>query len=314
MGNSYASEATHEACLEKDIYKIQMLIKQSKDKSVGDVINVRGEQNVTPLMTAATVVGNADLIVFLISKGADLTLIDNSGWTCLHHAAATNDLDIVKILLDNGARPYERNFLGLRPIDYFLDSRSLNIYKDGIKKGTEDLGPSLLVPTYVKHGDELKVEYAWGSSSSSAYIQFYSQSNKCLWKLRPRMGHYKYLPKRQLGSSGNDDDTITSSNNNGDNNNTDNEDIKDGDNNNNSTELIDKNDNNVDSVGSVIFKTDLLKIGKFYRVLLHISASKAIAASAPFKIVDREDAEENDNFDYEFSLGEEGEGEDDDDY
>ena len=33
---------------------------------------------------------------------------------------------------------------------------------------------------------------------------------------------------------------------------------------------------------------------------------KAIAASAPFKIVDREDAEENDNFDYEFSLGEEG--------
>ena len=61
-------------------------------------------------------------------------------------------------------------------------------------------------------------------------------------------------------------------------------------------------------------KTDLLKIGKFYRVLLHISASKAIAASAPFKIVDREDAEENDNFDYEFSLGEEGGGEDDDDY
>ena len=49
--------------------KIQMLIKQSKDKSVGDVINVRGEQNVTPLMTAATVVGNADLIVFLIHFG-----------------------------------------------------------------------------------------------------------------------------------------------------------------------------------------------------------------------------------------------------
>ena len=49
-------------------------------------------------------------------------------------------------------------------------------------------------------------------------------------------------------------------------------------------------------------------------LILHISASKAIAASAPFKIVDREDAEENDNFDYEFSLGEEGEGEDDDDY
>ena len=63
-------------------------------------------------------------------------------------------------------------------------------------------------------------------------------------------------------------------------------------------------------MGNVAFKTDLLEIGKFYRVLLHLSSSKAIAASAPFKVVDCKDAEENENFDYEFSLGEEGEEDD----
>eukprot|EP00943_MAST-04B_sp_MAST-4B-sp1_P003795 g3795.t1 len=298
MGNSHISEVTHEACLAKDIYKIQMLIKQAKDTSIGNILNVRGDQNMTPLMTAATVVGNADLVVYLLSKGADVNLIDNQGWTCLHHAAAAADLDVVKILLDNGARPFERNVLGLRPIDYFLDSRSLNIYKDAIKKGTEDLGPSLLVPTYVKHGDELKVEYAWGSSSSSAYIQFYAQSNKCLWKLRPRMGHYKYLPKRQhLTNTDTDTSGAVGS--------TEEEEE-------NTNAKMETSADKADSVGSVVFKTDLLKIGKFYRVLLHISSSKAIAASTPFKIVDRQDAEENENFDYEFSLGEEGE--DDDDY
>ena len=292
MGNSHISEAVHEACLAKDIYKIQMLIAQSKDTSVGDVLNVRAEHNMTPLMTAATVQGNIDLVVFLISKGADLNLIDNKGWTCLHHAAACPDLDIVKVLLANGANPFERNFFGLRPIDFFLDSRSLNIYKDAIQKGSEDDGPSLLVPTYVKHGEDLRVEYAWASSSTSAYIQFYAQSKKCLWSLHPRMGHYKYLPKRQIGGDSSSDtekagyDSAKS-------------------------DTRTRTSIDADSVGIVAFKTDLLEIGKFYRVLLHLSSSKAIAASAPFKVVDCKDAEENENFDYEFSLGEEGE---DDDY
>ena len=83
----------------------------------------------------------------------------------------------------------------------------------------------------------------------------------------PRIVHFKYIPKKTLGSE--------------------------------------EEAENTSAIVSVKFSSDILKVGKYYRVLLHLSSSKAIAASRPFKVV-KDDSSEEPDFDYEFNLEEEG--------
>ena len=83
----------------------------------------------------------------------------------------------------------------------------------------------------------------------------------------PRIGHFKYIQRQSL--------------------------------------TPEKGEGNASAIGSISFSSDLLKTGKYYRVLLHLSSSKAIASSKPFKVV-QDDSNDDPNFDYEFSLEEEG--------
>ena len=272
MGNSLASEQAHAACESKNMYAFSSMLKDAPEGGE-DILNIRGAHNMTPLMTASKMSDNHDLVIFLVAKGANLDSIDESGWTALHHAAAVGELDVIKVLLENGANRYIRNFFGLTPLDYFLDDKSLGLFRSfngsAKEKGVDvDRGPSLLVPPFVVHKNLFEVEYAWGSSCSGAYMQVYTQSMKCLWKLIPRTGHFKYVPKHTSSRAGGGEDSTQ-------------------------------------SVGSVSFNSELLKVGRYYRILLHLSSSKAIAASKPFKVV-AEDGKDLPDFDYEFNLEEEG--------
>ena len=264
MGNSVYSEQAHDACRTKNIYKFSSLLKDAPDGQ--EVLDSRGEGNMTPLMTASTVVGNHDLVVFLLSKGAKMDLVDKNGWTAMHHAASIAELDIIKVLIENGAKKYLRNNLGLTPMDFFLDQQKLKVFELSESKESDE-GPSVLVPSYVVHGAQFSVEYAWGSLASGAYLQIYTQSMKCLWKIVPRIGHFKYIQRQ--------------------------------------SSTPEKGEGNASAIGSISFSSDLLKTGKYYRVLLHLSSSKAIASSKPFKVV-QDDSNDDPNFDYEFSLEEEG--------
>ena len=68
-----------------------------RDFNVNDTLNTT-----TPLMRAAKR-NNADVVNFLISKGADVNAKNKKGWTALLFAASHNTSDVVKLLLDNGA-------------------------------------------------------------------------------------------------------------------------------------------------------------------------------------------------------------------
>ena len=47
--------------------------------------------------------GHLDVVRLLLTEGADITIADNNGWTALHYASMFGHLDIVRLLLTEGA-------------------------------------------------------------------------------------------------------------------------------------------------------------------------------------------------------------------
>ncbi|XP_048254562.1 palmitoyltransferase AKR1-like isoform X3 [Haliotis rufescens] len=66
--------------------------------SLGVDVNCRGWRNWTPLMWAAGY-GNSDVVQLLVSKGADVSLVDVVGVNILHFAGWGGDLETVKFVL-----------------------------------------------------------------------------------------------------------------------------------------------------------------------------------------------------------------------
>ena len=69
----------------------------------GSAVDVRSAEMATPLMTA--VQGeNLDWVDFLLDHGADPNACDGRGFTALHRAAEMGRVELVRRLLDAGAR------------------------------------------------------------------------------------------------------------------------------------------------------------------------------------------------------------------
>ncbi|XP_048253964.1 palmitoyltransferase AKR1-like [Haliotis rufescens] len=66
--------------------------------SLGVDVNCRGWRNWTPLMWAAGY-GNSDVVELLVSRGADVSLVDRLGYNILHLACMGGDLETVKFVL-----------------------------------------------------------------------------------------------------------------------------------------------------------------------------------------------------------------------
>ena len=54
----------------------------------------------------------------LTQSGLMTTLAHDSGSTALHHAVRRGDVDVVNLLLENGADPTIKNDIGKSPVDY----------------------------------------------------------------------------------------------------------------------------------------------------------------------------------------------------
>lgn len=109
--NEFGSTPLHIACNNIDdinVEIVKLLLNYPLD------INARGIDECTPLYYA---VGKNDIKVvkILIDKGADVNIVDKDGNTPLMVAVDMfeDDDQIIKLLLENGADPYQKNNYGV---------------------------------------------------------------------------------------------------------------------------------------------------------------------------------------------------------
>lgn len=84
--------------------------------AAGASIDHQGPDDLTPLATASDM-GLEDIARLLLDHGADPTILDNRGWTCLHWAAQGGHFAITKLLLADGrVAPSLASHVGTTPL------------------------------------------------------------------------------------------------------------------------------------------------------------------------------------------------------
>ena len=81
--------------------------------------------------------GNADIVKFLVSKGADVNIKDNYDQTPLQIAAHSDNAEVVIQLVSSGAEINIKNSLGKTPLHYAVYYEQLQIVKYLISQGAE---------------------------------------------------------------------------------------------------------------------------------------------------------------------------------
>lgn len=134
---------------EGDVKELIQLV----EKHGSSLVNQRDSFSM-PIVVTAVIEDQYEVLEFLVSRGADLRLSDDEGWTALHAAAACGDLRAAKCIV-KAAGPGVTNMRtlhGLRPIDlaestelsHFLLTADLNAFRSELFKivKTQTSGPS----------------------------------------------------------------------------------------------------------------------------------------------------------------------------
>jgi ankyrin repeat protein len=87
----------HEAAGEGDLAKIKALVSEDSN-----LIHSKNERGSTPLHSASFG-GHAEVVGFLVDKGADIEAVNGGGFTPLQLASYGGHREVVKLLLDKGA-------------------------------------------------------------------------------------------------------------------------------------------------------------------------------------------------------------------
>jgi ankyrin repeat protein len=114
-----------------DLNEIKLLIESDPSR-----INKKNEDGHSLLHIAARA-GNADLVKYLASKGADVDIKDNYGETPLQIAAHLDNVDVVIQLVSNGADINVRDSIGKTPLHDAVYSGQFQIVKYLISQGAD---------------------------------------------------------------------------------------------------------------------------------------------------------------------------------
>ncbi|XP_071094732.1 putative ankyrin repeat protein RF_0381 [Haliotis cracherodii] len=85
--------------MDGDMKRVKYLLSDARADIIRADINTRGLHRKTPVMFAAEK-AHRDMFDFLVGRGADLSLVDDSGSTILHIACEGGNLDIVNFILN----------------------------------------------------------------------------------------------------------------------------------------------------------------------------------------------------------------------
>lgn len=78
---------------------------------------------------------NLPIVELLVNKGANLNFISRDGQTALILATGSENFDICRVLVENGADPTIKDRMGMSSIDYatlFKKERILNLYRERV--------------------------------------------------------------------------------------------------------------------------------------------------------------------------------------
>jgi ankyrin repeat protein len=106
--------ALHLAVFAEQPQAARLLIERGADV---DALSTGSIARVPPLATAVFV-RSATLMRLLLDAGADVNRQSEGGFTALHSAAQSGQVELVRLLLERGADPRLRASDGKRPVDF----------------------------------------------------------------------------------------------------------------------------------------------------------------------------------------------------
>lgn len=137
------------AALQKSFAALRALLESPETKV--DALNVRGE---SALMMAA-LHGNLEIVKLLVAKGAQ---INKTGWTPLHYAASNGHLEVVKHLIENHAFVDAASPNNTTPLMMAARQTQVQVARLLVEEGadpTQRNEAGLTVSAYFKrHGDD----------------------------------------------------------------------------------------------------------------------------------------------------------------
>ncbi|CAG8765579.1 19508_t:CDS:2, partial [Gigaspora rosea] len=90
--------------------------------SLGANVDWKNEQeNYTTALHQAILRSDDVAVEFLLSWSCDINEVDKNGWSCLHHAAATNNARLLLILMKRHANINLKDIDGKRPVDIAVE-------------------------------------------------------------------------------------------------------------------------------------------------------------------------------------------------
>jgi len=114
-----------------DVARLKAMLARSPD-----LINKRGDMGITPLHIAAEE-GNVDIIKLLIENGLHTGVVDWIGNTALHVASAKGHTQAVAVLHEHGADPAARNNQSDTPLHLAADAGHVDVARLLIEIGAD---------------------------------------------------------------------------------------------------------------------------------------------------------------------------------
>ncbi len=145
--------------------------------------------------------GNVVMLAHLLAAGFDANVTDDNGETALHLAVQRNDASAVKLLLERGASPLQRNFHNLTPIDLATERdddevlRLLSIAA-GSQRATAD---QLVPPEHLATRFELAVD-AIVNGDTTRLTQLLDETPELITTRSPR--YHRATLLHYIGSNG----------------------------------------------------------------------------------------------------------------